>query len=164
MEVGEGCCGEHSGVGGGGAELMAWVRGCEESGWLACSDAKANGPRAPRCFFWRGWLLISFSFLPWVMSKMREKGRGSDFQGIRVPRSPTLDCVNPGARTHQAELGGSLLCPPPALWPAWSQKQDREAVCFLFAPGMGTESVHFSLHLAHCLVYRGVQKCVMVNN
>ena len=88
MEVGEGCCGEHGGLGGGGAGLMAWVRGCKESGWLACSDAKANGPRAPRCFFWRGWLLISFSFLPWVMSKTREKGRGSDFQGIRVRGAP----------------------------------------------------------------------------
>ena len=156
MEVGEGCCVEHGGVGGGGAGLMAWVRGCEESGWLACSDAKANGPRAPRCFFWRGWLPISFSFLPWEMPKTRKKGRGGDFQGIRVPRSPTLDCVNSGARTRQAELGGSLLSAPSAL--AGLIPETGGSGC-LFAPGIGTESVHFSLHLAHCI---GIQRCSKV--
>ena len=62
MEVGEGCCGELGGLGGGGAGLMAWVRGCEESGWLACSDAKANGPRAPRVLFLAGLAPDKFQF------------------------------------------------------------------------------------------------------
>lgn len=88
MEVGEGCCVEHGGVGGGGAGLKAWVRGCEESGWLACSDAKANGPRAPRCFFWRGWLLISFSFLPWVYPKRGRQGEVAISRGFGSRGAP----------------------------------------------------------------------------
>lgn len=86
MEVGEGCCVEHGGVGGGGARLKAWVRGCEESGWLRRSDAKAIGPEEHLGAFLKGQFLISFSFLPWVYPNEGDRESGIR---IQVPRSPS---------------------------------------------------------------------------